>query len=297
MSQSELIPMDVSPSDRQLREADMLALIEKKYSENPGNGPAWAVVPHVRDAAGFDSKRTADAIVMSMWPSRGLVLHGFEIKVSRGDWLRELKKPEKAEVFCKLVDFWWVAVPDKAIVKDGELPDGWGLMVPDKRGLTVKVQARPLHNGGVGTKEKPVSRSFLAALLRSAARRQAAGPLEIQEAVAKVRDELSAIHRRSLELETERYNELERKVRAFEQEAGIQIGSRWAHTTTPEEMGRTVKLVLQGDADVERAENRLRALARQARDLAEDLDAKLPPKQEADGFPPPLVRSTRRDFG
>lgn len=284
--------IEPSRTEKQIREADMLALIEKKHSENPGNGPAFAVIPHVRDAAGFDSKRTADAIVMALWPSRGLVLHGFEIKVSRSDWLRELKKPEKAEVFCRLVDFWWVAVSDKTIVKDGELPEGWGLMVADKRGLTVKVQAKLLHSGRAI--DKPISRSFLAALLRSAARRQSAGPLEVQEAVAAVRQELGEMHRRAAELEMERYNELERKVRAFQREAGIEIGGRWSHATPPEEMGRTVRLVLQGEADVERAENRLRSLARQARELADELDAKLPPKEEKTAeFPPPRIRSAR----
>ena len=33
--------------------------------------------------------RYADAIAMNLWPSRGLAVHGFEIKISRGDWQRE----------------------------------------------------------------------------------------------------------------------------------------------------------------------------------------------------------------
>jgi len=32
---------------------------------------------------------------MDLWPSGGLEIHGHEVKVSRSDWLRELKEPEK----------------------------------------------------------------------------------------------------------------------------------------------------------------------------------------------------------
>ena len=43
-----------------------------------------------------------------VWPSRGLYLHGFEIKVHRNDWLRELKNPAKAEEIAGYCHFWWV---------------------------------------------------------------------------------------------------------------------------------------------------------------------------------------------
>lgn len=100
----------------------MLALLAARYGRSSGNGPAWAFVPKVRDAAGFSATRTIDAIAMSLWPSRGLELHGHEIKVSRSDWLRELKEPEKAEAFSSVVDRWWLVVSDAQIVAAGELP-------------------------------------------------------------------------------------------------------------------------------------------------------------------------------
>ncbi len=57
--------------------------------------PAWALFEEVRDRQGHDSKRSADAIAMSLYKSRGYEVHGFELKISRGDWLKELKRPEK----------------------------------------------------------------------------------------------------------------------------------------------------------------------------------------------------------
>ena len=53
---------------------------------------AWALCFEVGDATGGGHTRWADAVAMSLWPSRGLHLHGFEIKASRSDWVKELKR-------------------------------------------------------------------------------------------------------------------------------------------------------------------------------------------------------------
>lgn len=53
---------------------------------------------------------------------------GFEVKVSRSDWLSELKKPEKADSLARYCDRWYLVISDPKIVKDGELPPTWGLL-------------------------------------------------------------------------------------------------------------------------------------------------------------------------
>lgn len=136
-------------------ESDVMAALAKKYC-----APAWAFLPQVPDGTGSHKTRTADAMAMSLYPSRGLHIHGFEIKTWRGDWIRELRDPKKADGFCARCDFWWIAtLPD--IVREGELPPTWGLMVMDARGMVVKQPAPPLS---------PVvlDRTFLAAILRRA---------------------------------------------------------------------------------------------------------------------------------
>lgn len=57
----------------------MFDLIKNRY----GNG--YLVLGEVRWATGYgkQSERRADAIVMSLWPSRGLTVTGFEFKASR----------------------------------------------------------------------------------------------------------------------------------------------------------------------------------------------------------------------
>lgn len=160
-------------------ERHMLDLLHRRYSQtNPGNGPRYAVAEHVKSHAGFDARRCADFIAIDCWPTKGLELHGHEVKVSRSDWLHELKDPSKAEAFKRHMDRWWLVVPDAKIVKDGELPEGWGLLTisdyitnkwsrtqpPNvEHRLRVKVQAPKLN-------PEPLPRDLLATLLRSTAK-------------------------------------------------------------------------------------------------------------------------------
>ena len=102
--------------------AEIKALIRAKYPVRE-----WALAFEVSNGTGSEARRHADAVAMNLWPSRGLAIHGFEFKVYRNDWLRELQNPAKAEPVAQYCDYWWL-VTGPGIVKDGELPDTWGLM-------------------------------------------------------------------------------------------------------------------------------------------------------------------------
>jgi hypothetical protein len=150
-----------------LTTSDVGALLRARYAAtNPGNGPRYITAFEVRNVAGFggywsggQKLRTADLLVMDTWESGPVRLIGHEVKVSRSDWLRELKEPEKSQAFVAHVAEWWLVVADRAIVKDGELPDGWGLMAPAGGGLraVVKPARKP---------QPPIPAGLLAALLR-----------------------------------------------------------------------------------------------------------------------------------
>ncbi len=76
-------------------------------------------------------------------------VHGFEIKVSRADWLTEHRTAgEKSEAWRSYCNYWWMVVPEQGIVKPEELPEGWGLLagVKQLRAVVkpVRVDARPL---------------------------------------------------------------------------------------------------------------------------------------------------------
>ena len=151
----------------------MLDLIHTRYSEvRPGNGPRYVVAEHVRNqcgfggfwaAGGYHALRTADAIVVDLWPSSGNLLHGFEVKVSRSDWLTELKDPEKAEAFKPYCDHWWLVVPDADIVRD-DLPDGWGLLAVGSDGKLRQRRRAPRLD------REPMPFGMTAALLRATAK-------------------------------------------------------------------------------------------------------------------------------
>lgn len=121
--------------------------------------PAWATFFEVQNDAGFRSHRRADAVAMSIWPSRGLVVHGIEVKRDRRDWLKELKDPEKSAPIQRFCDFWWIATDEPKIIREGELPSTWGLLVLEGKVLKSVVEAPRL-------KADPLDRGFVAMLLR-----------------------------------------------------------------------------------------------------------------------------------
>lgn len=128
-------PRDEQSTDaRKYTERELLdALHTKLDAEAKGNGGhRWIVAEKVRNIAGYAVRRgelrTADALAIDTWESKGLEIHGFEVKCSRSDWLTELKQPEKSEPFRRFCDRWWLVTSSKDIVKPGELPAGWGHM-------------------------------------------------------------------------------------------------------------------------------------------------------------------------
>lgn len=123
--------------------------------------PEYAVMFEVGNATGYAVNRHADAVIMSLWPSRGLELHGVEIKVSRSDWKREAADPEKAEEIAKYCDRWWVITAPGVIDDLSDVPPAWGVREYDGK------RWRTLREAKI-TEAQPLSRGFLGAMLRRA---------------------------------------------------------------------------------------------------------------------------------
>jgi len=138
------------------RTADLEAAMRMQYRQ-----PEWALFFNVADGTGATQRRWADAVAMSMYPSRGLSLVGFEFKVSRSDWQRERKHPEKAESVAQYCDTWYVVAPEGMIPRQ-ELPEAWGLL-EWKGDLKLWQKYRATQR----EKPKPLTRAFIASLLRS----------------------------------------------------------------------------------------------------------------------------------
>ena len=135
--------------------ADVNRAIAAKYS-----GDEWRVWFEVSQSTGAYSGRRADAVVMNLWPSKSHQLHVMEVKVSRGDFMNEMKDLTKWEAIGQYANFFWLCVP-VGLVSVDEVPAAWGLMELTKGGLRIKKQAP------ANTAPKPITRGFAASLLRS----------------------------------------------------------------------------------------------------------------------------------
>ena len=146
------------PPNVRYNEQDIMQALSKRYAE-----PEWAFFPQVRNSTGVTyAPRTADAVALNLWPSRGMELHGFEIKTSRSDFLNELKLPEKSDSIAKYCDRWWLVTSNPEIVQRGELPAAWGLLVMHGTALKCEEEAKKLE-------ALPLDRTFVASLLRNQA--------------------------------------------------------------------------------------------------------------------------------
>jgi hypothetical protein len=171
-----------SAATYQVTAAEVRAAIQKHFGTG---GERYSVLFEVRNGTGWRADRSVDAVVMALWPSLGLELHGMEIKVHRGDWLAELKRPEKASRMFEYFDRWFLVAPEY-VVKLEEIPRPWGWYVPTEKGLRLMREAK--------TNVKPhiVDRNFLAALLRRVAKTDDAFVQDaVEEAVKKERETMN----------------------------------------------------------------------------------------------------------
>lgn len=194
--------------------------------------PHYVYMAEVRSATGFARDVTyADGLALSLYPSKGYDIHGFEIKVSRNDVLKELKSLHKSENIQRFCSRWWLVVGDKSIVDIAELPPYWGLLVPYGSGLR-QAKAAPC------IKAEIITPDFLASLIQ---RMYLNSPNETI---------LNAEYNRGFEAgkaesisskqkhQIERAEKLEEQVKKFEEISGIEIDSYNGRS-----MGEAIKFI------------------------------------------------------
>lgn len=159
------------PPEGKVTAADVRVALRRRWG-----GQEATVVFEVAQGTGSHANRHLDAIAMELWPSRGLSIHGIEIKVNLYDWRREKANPAKAEEIARFCDYFWIAAPAKVVPLD-ELPSAWGLLelCADGR-LIVAKQA-------VKTDAQALTRNFLAAMMRAASR--SLDPNDVDAALAQ----------------------------------------------------------------------------------------------------------------
>lgn len=154
-------------------EREMLDRLNVRYGRMAKNGSfvsrVYSRAEHVPVDVGFREKgvRIADYVATWMhsppatsWADRGPSFIGHEVKVSRSDWLTELRDPSKAEFWVNHCHYFNLVVSDESIVRRDELPQGWGLMVAHGSSVRVAVEA-------VRSEAFPMPLKTQAALLRA----------------------------------------------------------------------------------------------------------------------------------
>lgn len=186
----------------------MAEIIRKSALRLKYAAPQYATLEEVRNATGRVKRRRSkdgisgcgpryvDMIAVGLWPSMGLEIIGFEVKVTRADWLKEISDEKKAVAVQQFCDRWYLVVPHKnhekivrsLAVDERELPATWGMLTVDDDGTVREIVAAPKLDA------QPVTRAFLASLMRNAC---TSNPdyLEVQSRIIERRMEAMPVSR------------------------------------------------------------------------------------------------------
>lgn len=177
------------------------------------------VLAQVRNGVGFsDQVRTADALIVETWPSRGMGFTGVEYKRTRSDWLRELRDGAKGDEIARYCQGWLILAP-AGLIPVEELPTAWGLWEIKGKRIFRTVAPPPQE-------VEPPSLAFVCAILRA---NQTHDPhYEMMVAARKeARAELENTHAAQIKYYQELADERQAAINEFEQATGLRL-SKWS---------------------------------------------------------------------
>ena len=234
--------------------------------------PEWAIFFEVANGLGLSDRRYADAIAMSLFPSRGLDVNGFEVKTDRGDWLRELKAPQKADAIASYCDFWWLVTSNDKIAPKDEVPKTWGLLVLKDGDLRQVKRAERM-------KPKKIDRAFMGAMFRRA-HQWTETQLKNDERVRAALEEGKKAGREERQYDVQdrskEYDRIKQRVAEFEKASGINIDTYQAENIGEAVAAFTAFRNRGSMEDMERVAGWIEDTAKGLRDKIEAI-RKLPP--------------------
>jgi soluble cytochrome b562 len=216
---------------------------------------SYALFPQLADKTGAGPNRFADAAVMGLWPSRGLLFEGFEVKVSKSDLRKELRTPEKAETIAKYCDKWWLVLGSQDLMDGvGLIPEKWGVLAPKDGTQELKVVQQATKQ-----KAEDFDREFMASVFRRAQEDIVEGKLESDSDVwdeaynqgySEGYDEAFQKGKKRRQKQSDRIEELKEIIEVFENKTGINLKdddpfSQWDYPF--EDIAKAVRVVLEGD--------------------------------------------------
>ena len=142
---------------RSRRITGALAGLYRKRSERG----SCVVISELPDSTGQEERRI-DLFVMFLWNMHGQKRIAYEVKVSRADFLSEIRHPEKRAFALSVSNEYYFVTPP-GLVRPSEIPEEAGLVEVSSSGVRVKRKA-PFR-----VTERPPW-YFVAALVRAATR-------------------------------------------------------------------------------------------------------------------------------
>ncbi len=145
------------------RTAAMLDLVHREYNAG-AMSLSHVVLEEVAAGTGWAARRWADVLALSVWPSKGLTLDGYEIKASKQDLKKELSDPSKHEALARYCDTWTLVAWDEHMLVEG-IPEAWGVQLTREGEFGRELY---VHRRATKTTPEPWPRAFVCSLVRNA---------------------------------------------------------------------------------------------------------------------------------
>jgi len=176
-----------------MKARDIVLALEKRHGADKlgTTGREWAFFAELRAGTGystydyalkkrkpFNPEQRFDAWAINLYPSKKHERVVYEIKVSRNDFLHEIKHPEKREQALQLSNYFYFATP-KGLVDEAEIPPECGLIEVDTELKTRVIKKAPFRE------TECLSWQFLCAI----ARRACVAERSVKDHEKRIRDE------------------------------------------------------------------------------------------------------------
>lgn len=219
------------------QEFSILDMLTAKYPKGQ-----FSILSEVNHTIG--GGRRADFVIVSFWRSRGLKIIGIERKSDRGDWLKELKAPEKADKVFQYCDEWFLLTDEEGVASIEEIPTTWGWMHVKR-----KKNGSPSHINYLKPAPKLTPEILRKDFVCELVRRASEGlihPSEIEDRIEVAVKNSHGYTEQELTRMTTKYNELKAKLHEFQNASGLKDLKYSLDYPGADKLGAAVKFALDG---------------------------------------------------
>lgn len=106
--------------------AEILSALADEWG-NKWRNKRWLFLRELRVGTGHSNSQSIDAFVMDAYPSGGMYRTAFEVKVSRADFCREIRQPQKRREAMRYSNYFYFVAPS-GMLKVEDIPIDCGLI-------------------------------------------------------------------------------------------------------------------------------------------------------------------------